>query len=43
MTTIDCPTCKKEVVIDISKAVDEFGEEFICPYCSKHFRYAPNG
>lgn len=41
--TIKCPKCSEEVDITISKAVDEFGEEFMCPKCKYQFRYAPNG
>ena len=40
MTTIECPHCKYPNTIDIVKAVDENGEEFICVNCGKHFRYA---
>lgn len=40
MIRINCPNCRKEVTIDIAKAVDELGEEFLCPNCRKVFRYA---
>lgn len=40
---IKCPKCGKDLEIDISKAVDEFGEEFKCFHCNYIFRYAPNG
>ena len=40
MTTISCPKCNNEVTIDIAKAVDEHGEEFVCPNCKIQFRYA---
>lgn len=43
MTIIKCPTCKQDVTIDISKAVDEEGEVFKCSHCNSKFRYAPNG
>lgn len=42
MSNIICPKCGKEVYIDISKAVDEFGEEFCCSHCNYQFRYAPD-
>lgn len=40
MTTIKCPNCGKSVNIDISKAIDEEGEVFMCSDCKKSFRYA---
>ena len=40
MKTVNCPKCGKEVVIDIARAVDEDGEEFVCDHCGYHFRYA---
>ena len=43
MNVIICPHCRKNVTIDISKAIDEFGEEFICSHCHNKFRYALNG
>lgn len=43
MIKIKCPKCKTEVEINISKAVDENGEVFMCPNCKNKFRYAPNG
>jgi len=43
MNTIPCPKCRKEVCVDISKAVDEHGEVFVCSHCGWNFRYAPNG
>ena len=43
MTIIKCPNCNKNIEIDISKAVDEFGELFLCNNCRYKFRYAPNG
>ena len=42
MIKINCPNCRKEITINIAKAVDEFGEEFICPNCKYRFRYAAN-
>lgn len=38
-----CPKCQSEISIDIRNAIDEYGEEFICPICKYTFRYAPNG
>lgn len=42
MITVPCPNCSHNVEINIAKAVDEFGEEFICPNCKYRFRYASN-
>lgn len=38
-----CPKCKNLTNVDISKAIDEEGEVFICYHCGWKFRYAPNG
>jgi uncharacterized protein YbaR (Trm112 family) len=43
MNIVKCPKCDKNIEIDISKAIDEFGEVFLCKNCGCHFRYAPNG
>ena len=43
MTIIKCPKCGLEIQINISNAVDEYGEEFKCYHCKYQFRYAPNG
>ena len=43
MNIVNCPKCGKKVHINISKAVDEHAEVFVCPHCSYQFRYAPNG
>ena len=43
MKYIKCPKCQQEVEINITKAVDENGEVFLCPNCKNKFRYAPNG
>ena len=40
MIIIECPSCSKEFQVNISKAIDEHGEVFICPKCKKAFRYA---
>jgi predicted RNA-binding Zn-ribbon protein involved in translation (DUF1610 family) len=40
MKKIKCPKCLNETIIDIAKAVDENGEEFICKNCGYIFRYA---
>ena len=42
MKTINCPFCNNPVTIDISKAIDENGEEYCCPHCKKIFRYVNN-
>ena len=42
MTEIKCPKCKKALLIDIAKAVDEYGEIFRCPNCSYLIRYDSN-
>lgn len=36
---VKCPKCKNDVIIDISKAVDEHAEEYRCPKCMFIFRY----
>ncbi len=43
MKTVSCPKCGKEVPIDISKAIDEHAEVFICSNCNWKFRYASDG
>lgn len=35
-----CVKCNKEFDLDIAKALDEEGEEFMCPHCGYMFRYA---
>ena len=40
MVHVKCPICGYDVEINISKAVDEEGEEFICPNCGFIFRFA---
>lgn len=39
MEKIACFNCGNLVQIDISKAIDEEGEVFVCPNCKKKFRY----
>lgn len=39
MKKIKCVKCGNEVEIDISKALDEEGEVFLCPHCKQKFRY----
>jgi predicted RNA-binding Zn-ribbon protein involved in translation (DUF1610 family) len=39
MEKIKCIKCNNEVKIDISKAIDEDGETFVCPNCGQKFRY----
>jgi predicted RNA-binding Zn-ribbon protein involved in translation (DUF1610 family) len=36
---VNCPKCGEQVNIDISKAVDEDGEAYICPKCKYIFRF----
>jgi predicted RNA-binding Zn-ribbon protein involved in translation (DUF1610 family) len=43
MNKIKCPKCNSNIEINVSKAVDEFGEVFLCKNCGYGFRYAPNG
>ena len=43
MIKVNCPKCKAEVEINISKAIDEHAEVFRCPNCGFPFRFAPNG
>ena len=40
MKTIKCVKCGHDVVINISNAIDENGEVFVCPNCGQKFRYA---
>lgn len=40
MDTTRCPKCGNPVNINISKAIDEFGEVFHCKNCGWDFRYA---
>lgn len=39
MKTIKCVKCGYDVVINISNAIDENGEVFVCPNCGQKFRY----
>ena len=39
MERVKCVRCNHEVVINISQAVDEDGEQFMCPNCGFIFRY----
>lgn len=39
MEKVKCVKCGSENEIDISKAIDENGEVFICPNCGQKFRY----
>lgn len=39
MTTIKCPKCGEEIIISLSKAIDEEGETYICPKCNYKVRY----
>jgi DNA-directed RNA polymerase subunit RPC12/RpoP len=34
---MNCPKCNKEIELDVSKALDERGEIFICPHCGYKF------
>lgn len=43
MNIIKCPKCSNEIQINISNAIDEFGEVFKCHNCGYLLRYAPNG
>jgi len=37
---VKCVKCGGDVKIDISNAIDENGEVFICHHCGMIFRYA---
>lgn len=37
---VKCVKCGNNVELDISKAIDENGEVFLCPHCGLTFRYA---
>ena len=39
MKSVKCVKCGNDVEINISKAVDMNGEEFICTKCGFVFRY----
>lgn len=39
---IVCPKCGEPQWIDISNAIDEDGETFLCPHCKWKFRYVSN-
>jgi len=39
MIIINCPKCGNKVKINISNAIDEFGEVYNCPTCHYMFRY----
>lgn len=32
-----CPKCKNEISIDLTNAIDELGEIYICPKCKWNF------
>lgn len=40
MTIVRCKNCGAHIKIDISKAIDEDGEVFMCERCGFKFRYA---
>lgn len=40
MRKIKCPKCGEDVDIDITKAIDENGEVFMCPHCHFEFWYS---
>ncbi len=39
MEHVRCIRCGYDVEINIAKAIDEHGEEFVCPNCGFVFRY----
>ena len=39
MIKVNCPKCDAEVEIDMTKAVDESGEIYICPCCKFKFLF----
>ena len=39
MNIVNCPKCNKSIEIDISKAIDELGEVYMCPNCKWKLRY----
>lgn len=41
-TTIKCPKCHKDTIIDIAKAVDADAEVYVCNHCKYVFRYVHN-
>ena len=40
MKVVKCVNCGNEVKVDISSAIDENGEVFVCPNCEQTFRFA---
>lgn len=39
MKEIKCPKCNREVEINISNAIDENAESYMCPHCHFIFRF----
>ena len=39
MEKIKCFNCGNDITVNIANAIDEEGEEFICPHCKQTFRY----
>ncbi len=42
MKKVNCPFCGHLVELNIAKAADADGEEFVCDNCGNIFRYARN-
>lgn len=39
---INCPKCKSPTIVNISNAIDENGEMFVCNNCGWPFMYVEN-
>lgn len=39
MTKVKCIKCEKDIELDVSKALDENGEVFVCQHCGQKFMY----
>jgi len=37
MEKIECVKCGKDIELDVSKALDENGEIYVCPHCGQKF------
>ena len=37
MEKIECVKCGKDIELDVSKALDESGEIYVCPHCGQKF------
>ncbi len=40
MKTVTCPICGNDVIVDVSKAIDENAEFYLCDRCHATVMYA---